>query len=245
MDQDQDQKKEGCEHYIRNCKFVSPCCEKIYNCRFCHNDAETHEINRFEIKEVICSKCNCRQSVSNQCVGCGIQFAKYYCNICNLFDDRIERNYYHCDKCGICRVAENQKFIHCDVCNTCVVNNDSIRHICRENIFHNECPICLDNLFYSVKQSCVLHCGHPIHIDCLANCIKNNKLTCSICRKIIYSGDSLKKYIEFLDAQIELYPIQEELFYNIQCNDCSFQGQAKHHPLGMKCGGCGGYNTTN
>ncbi len=34
-----------CGHYIRRCKFVSPCCQKIYTCRFCHNDNESHVMN--------------------------------------------------------------------------------------------------------------------------------------------------------------------------------------------------------
>jgi len=231
-----------CEHYIRNCKFVSPCCGKIYTCRFCHNENESHEINRFEVKEIICSKCNHKQNVSNQCINCGIKFAKYFCKTCNFFDDRIERDYYHCDKCGICRVGDGKKYVHCDSCNTCIIDNDN--HVCRTNAFHNECPICLENLFYSIRPSCILECGHPIHIECLNNCIKNNKINCSLCRKIVYKGDDLKKYIEYIDLQIQLYPIQQEIFYNIKCNDCPFNGEAKYHPYGMKCGGCGGYNTT-
>lgn len=61
---------------------------------------------------------------------------------------------------------------------------------------------------------------------------------------IVYSGDNLKQYIDYIDAQIELHPFQEELelHYDVLCNDCSFQGQSKFHPFGMKCGGCGGYN---
>ena len=74
----------NCDHYFRRCKFVSPCCQKIYTCRFCHNDNESHEINRFEVKEIVCSNCDCRQRVSNECVECGIQFAKYFCAVCNL-----------------------------------------------------------------------------------------------------------------------------------------------------------------
>jgi RING finger/CHY zinc finger protein 1 len=232
----------GCEHYFRRCKLVSPCCENIYTCRFCHNDNELHEFNRFEIREIVCSICNYRQSVSNECINCGIQFAKYFCATCNLFDDRFERNYYHCNKCGICRVANDEKYIHCDTCNTCVIDCDK-PHICRENVFQNECPVCLENLFHSVKPSCILHCGHPIHADCLVTCIKNNKVTCSLCRKIVYSGDCLKEYIEYIDSKIELYPFEEELYYDAICNDCSFQGQVKYHPFGMKCKDCGGYNT--
>ena len=51
------------------------------------------------------------------------------------------------------------------------------------------------------------------------------------------------KYIDYIDAQIELYPFHEELHYDVLCNDCSIQGQSKFHPFGMKCGSCGGYNT--
>lgn len=235
----------GCEHYFRRCKLVSPCCEKVYTCRFCHNDNESHEINRFEVKEIVCSICNCRQCVGNECISCGIQFAKYFCDICNLFDDRIERNYYHCDKCGICRVANDERYRHCDVCNTCVVDTgDSDKpHVCRENVFHSECPVCLENLFHSVKPSCILNCGHPIHVECLVASIKNNKNTCSLCRKIVYSGNELKQYIDYIDAQIVSHPFQDELHYDVLCNDCSFQGQSTFHPFGMKCGGCGGYNT--
>ena len=54
---------DNCEHYFRNFKLVSTCCNKIYICRFCHNENEDHEINRFEIKEIICCKCNILFSV--------------------------------------------------------------------------------------------------------------------------------------------------------------------------------------
>jgi Zn finger protein HypA/HybF involved in hydrogenase expression len=37
--------------------------------------------------------------------------------------------------------------------------------------------------------------------------------------------------------------MQECLRVAIRCNDCDFVGEAQAHPYGMKCGGCGGYNT--
>jgi RING finger/CHY zinc finger protein 1 len=242
MSQTERIKMNSCEHYIRNCKFVSPCCGKIYTCRFCHNENESHEINRFEVKEIVCSKCNHQQEVSNQCTNCGIEFAKYFCKTCNFFDDRAEKGYYHCDKCGICRVGENRKFVHCDICNSCVIDDKG--HICRKDAFRTPCPVCLEDLFISTRGSYILACGHPIHIDCLNECIKNNKRNCSLCRKSIYSAEDLQKINQYIDAQIMLFPFSEEISYNIKCNDCSFNGEAKFHPYGMKCGGCGGYNTT-
>ena len=29
-----------CIHYNRGCSFISPCCEKIYPCRHCHDEVE-------------------------------------------------------------------------------------------------------------------------------------------------------------------------------------------------------------
>jgi hypothetical protein len=47
-----------------------------------------------------------------------------------------------------------------------------------------------------------------------------------------------------MDAYIEQFPIQEEMTFTINCNDCAFSGEAQFHPYGMKCSGCGGYNTS-
>jgi hypothetical protein len=56
--------------------------------------------------------------------------------------------------------------------------------------------------------------------------------------------DSLQQYNEGMDALIFSAPIQEELMFVIRCNDCDFNGEVQFHPYGMKCGGCGGYNTS-
>ncbi|EXC34704.1 RING finger and CHY zinc finger domain-containing protein 1 [Morus notabilis] len=61
----------GCEHYKRRCKIRAPCCDQIFSCRHCHNEAtsslsnpkEHHEIVRHDIKQVICSICNTEQQV--------------------------------------------------------------------------------------------------------------------------------------------------------------------------------------
>jgi RING finger/CHY zinc finger protein 1 len=230
----------GCEHYVRRCRLVAPCCDNVYWCRHCHNDAEAHEMDRHAVKEVVCDECNMQQSVSNTCLGCGIQFAAYFCAVCNFFDDRIERNYYHCDKCGICRVKGGKEYVHCDNCGTCVALLD---HTCRREQFHTDCPVCLENLFHSTKQANVLPCGHTMHVHCLLNCFEQNRLSCPMCRKTMLSSDSLQQYNDGMDALICAYPIQEELVFAIKCNDCGFGGEVHFHPYGMKCGGCGGYNT--
>ena len=232
----------GCEHYVRRCRLVAPCCGKMYGCRHCHNDAEAHEMNRHAVKEVVCDKCNKRQPVSQTCCNnnCGIEFAAYFCAVCNFFDDRIERNYYHCDKCGICRVKGGSEYVHCDNCATCVA---LLNHTCKREQFHTDCPVCLENLFHSTKPANTLPCGHTMHVHCMLNCFQQNQTTCPMCRKTMLSPDRLQQYNDGMDALIYAHPIQEELMFAIKCNDCEFNGPIKYHPYGMKCGGCGGYNT--
>lgn len=231
----------SCPHYSRKCKFISPCCLKIYTCRHCHNESEDHEIDRLGIKEIICSECNFKQKVSNKCENCGINFAKYFCDICNFFDDRIEKNYYHCDKCGICRIMGSNKFFHCDFCGCCVCEDN---HKCKENMMQQDCPICLENLFFSIKKSTLLPCQHMVHVDCINLSIENDNITCPMCRKIIFEGENLKKYIESIDELVKNNPYKEDITLQIYCNDCFWKGESKYNPFGIKCGECGGYNTS-
>ena len=37
----------------------------------------------------------------------------------------------------------------------------------------------------------------------------------------------------------------ENINTQIICNDCGFKGGVRFHPIGLKCRGCGGYNTLN
>jgi RING finger/CHY zinc finger protein 1 len=238
----EDHRAVGCEHYVRRCLLVAPCCNKAYVCRHCHNDAEAHEMDRHAVKEVVCAACTVQQPVSQTCCNpnCSIHFAAYFCAVCNFFDDRVERNYYHCDKCGICRVKGENEFIHCDTCRTCV---NAVAHRCKAEQFHADCPVCLENLFHSVKPAHVPACGHPIHAHCMMSCMQQNRIGCPLCRKTMLSPDALQQYTAGMDSVIHAYPMQERLMVAIRCNDCDFVGEAQAHPYGMKCGGCGGYNT--
>jgi hypothetical protein len=40
--------------------------------------------------------------VTSNCVSCGVQFGKYFCAICRMYDD-TDKQQFHCDQCGICR----------------------------------------------------------------------------------------------------------------------------------------------
>ena len=87
-------------------------------------------------------------------------------------------------------------------------------------------------------------CGHVIHGKCLDELLKNNRISCPLCRKSMIDGDALQIIIRKTDYLIELNPIESSILTKIKCNDCDFNDKVIYHPIGLKCGGCGGYNTT-
>jgi RING finger/CHY zinc finger protein 1 len=138
-------------------------------------------------------------------------------------------------------VKGENEFVHCDTCRTCV---SASNHKCKEEQFHTDCPICMENMFYSTKPSNAIPCGHTMHVHCMHECFQRNQTSCPLCRKTMLSSETWSKYNELMDEFIHRFPIQEALTFRILCNDCGFNGDAHYHPHGMKCGGCGGYNTS-
>lgn len=246
-------KKENCGHYISGCRIIAKCCDKVFGCRLCHDDEiEDHKINRYEIEEIVCNICGIRQPISNACINndCaeyGNIFASYYCDICHLYSDNPTSEIYHCDKCKICRkcgVGEKPSdFFHCDKCGGCMNKKHENTHKCMNDALRNDCCICLESMFYSRDKTAILECGHAIHSECLTSSLQQNKYTCPLCRKTMITGDLLKIMIQSYDSMISLYPYNENVKSKISCNDCDFKGEVKFHPMGLKCGGCGGYNT--
>jgi len=48
--------------------------------------------------------------------------ARYFCSVCNFFDDSEDRDVYHCPFCNVCRRGKGlgKDFFHCMQCNSCV-----------------------------------------------------------------------------------------------------------------------------
>jgi RING finger and CHY zinc finger domain-containing protein 1 len=231
-----------CTHYDRNCLIISKCCNKVYQCRFCHDDNEDHKINRFSTEKIICKKCNIEQGISNKCINCNIEFGKYYCYICRLwFND--DKEAYHCEKCGNCRAGKKEEYIHCDKCNMCQNKDIYESHKCFYNSFELDCPICNDNLKNSIKPVVSLKCGHGIHQECLRKNITSGNLNCPLCKM---SVSDMNLVWNDLDDQIRLQPMPLQYrgySANILCNDCLKTSINKYHFLGVKCKECGSYNT--
>ena len=237
----------GCKHYKRKCKFYCDCCNEIHSCRLCHDEKyeygkNSHKLNRFEVKKIICEFCNLKQDVSNKCKQCGIKFGEYFCNICNLFDDDISKGQYHCHKCGICRVGGKENFFHCDTCNSCISINLKDNHNCLNNSFHNKCPVCFEDIFNSTNPSTIIKCGHVLHVSCFNEMLKSNSIRCPLCNK---SSIDAEKYFEYIENEINNTPMPEDLNYDVEiyCNDCNKNSITKFHIIGHKCQDCGSYNT--
>lgn len=107
----------GCAHYKRNIKVQCAACEKWYTCRLCHDMVEDHILPRKLTKHMLCMLCKHPQKASDTCTKCGESAASYYCGICKLWSDDMDKHIYHCDDCGICRVGHGleKDFFHCKV----------------------------------------------------------------------------------------------------------------------------------
>ncbi|XP_068151846.1 RING finger and CHY zinc finger domain-containing protein 1 [Drosophila tropicalis] len=234
----------GCTHYKRRAMFVTPCCSKFYKCRFCHDESESHHFDRKTLTELICSECNTRQKVQEQCEKCGVRFGKYTCLICNLFDD-ADKQQFHCHGCGICRIGGADNFFHCEVCNMCLPIQLKIDgHRCVENISRSNCPVCLGDIHTSRIPCHIPDCGHLLHKLCFDQLLASGHYTCPTCQTSLIDMTALWEY---LDAQALRMPVSlkyENQRVHIFCNDCHKTSKTKFHFIGLKCVHCGAYNTT-
>lgn len=182
-----------CKHYDKNCEILCNKCCKYYSCRICHDENENHKIDRYNIYFIKCLECDTEQISKQHCINpyCNIQFSKYYCNICNLFDNNSNKDIYHCNKCNICRIGKTENFYHCDICNGCYPINLKGNHKCIKNIVNNDCCICFEDLFHSREGVQILKCGHVIHVLCMKELIKYH-IQCPLCKDYLIDIKKLK-----------------------------------------------------
>ncbi|XP_022979906.1 E3 ubiquitin-protein ligase MIEL1-like [Cucurbita pepo subsp. pepo] len=241
----------GCQHYRRRCRIRASCCNEIYPCRHCHNEAtsvmsrpfDRHELNRFDVKQVVCAVCDTEQPVARVCTNCGVNMGEYFCEICKFFDDDIEKGQFHCEDCGICRVGGRENYFHCKKCGSCYSVNLRDNHSCIENSMQHHCPICYEFLFDTLKDVAVMKCGHTMHRECYFEMIKRDKYCCPICSK---SVTDMSKAWKQLDEEIEATVMPEEYRHKkvwILCNDCNDTTEVYFHIIGQKCCHCQSYNT--
>lgn len=233
----------GCQHYQRGCKLVSPCCDKVYSCRLCHDNNEDHILDRYSVSKIRCNTCDTLQDVSNKCITCSCNFGTYFCKICRFFDN-ADRDHYHCNKCKLCRVkdADSDTF-HCDSCNICISTKDKDTHKCID-VSGAVCPICIESLATSTKTFLLnMKCNHLIHQECLSNMFENGNYKCPICSVSLVD---MSDYNKLLDGEISrtIMPLEyTDTKVDILCNDCHIKSNTNYHIIGHKCSDCYSYNT--
>ncbi|KAK9052810.1 hypothetical protein SSX86_029440 [Deinandra increscens subsp. villosa] len=241
----------GCKHYRRRCTIRAPCCNEIFGCRHCHNEAtnmlnspsDRHDLVRYDVEQVICSVCDTEQPIARVCTNCGVNMGEYYCEICKFFDDDTDKGQFHCDDCGICRVGGRENFFHCKKCGTCYSIKLRNNHSCVENSMHHHCPICYEYLFDSLKDIIVMKCGHTMHSECYKEMIIRNKYSCPICSK---SAMDMSMIWKRMDEEIEATIMPEDYRQKkvwILCNDCNVTSEVIFHIMGQKCCHCNSYNS--
>src|SRR3989338_8201248 len=65
-----------CSHYSRQCQVIAPCCGKIYDCIYCHDETEDHQMHVDDITNIVCRQCHLRQPIGHCCQGCHICFGE-------------------------------------------------------------------------------------------------------------------------------------------------------------------------
>ncbi|XP_020202157.1 probable E3 ubiquitin-protein ligase RZFP34 [Cajanus cajan] len=242
----------GCQHYRRRCRIRAPCCNEIFDCRHCHNEAKNdinidqkhrHDIPRHQVKQVICSLCGTEQEVQKYCINCGVCMGKYFCGTCKLFDDDISKQQYHCSGCGICRTGGSENFFHCYKCGCCYSTLLKNSHPCVEGAMHHDCPVCFEYLFESRNDVTVMPCGHTMHKSCLNEMREHFQYACPLCSKSVCD---MSKVWEKFDIEIAATPMPEP-YQNkmvwILCNDCGKNSNVQFHFMAQKCPNCKSYNT--
>lgn len=213
------------------CKLVTKCCNKIYCCYNCHNRNEDHKVylNNCEIQ---CKNCTYIQKISNKCEMCDIQFAKYFCKKCNIWNNN---EMYHCDKCGNCKVGKKEDNFHCDICGLCY-SNKLRNHKCIPNIIKDDCVICLEKLKHNDLSLSRLPCGHILHTKCLNEMKRCNIKKCPKCNCSINIKKIQCKEVHNVPEEYRSWKLEN------LCNDCNAKSTISFRFDNLYCVECESVN---
>ena len=248
-------KTSECTHYQSKCQIKAPCCNIYYSCRLCHDEnyefkkgCQVTRMDRYNVKQIRCKNCEHEQDPRENCEKCSTKFARYFCSVCNLYEDNKKKNIYHCSECGICRIGIKEDVIHCKKCDSCIPKDNYSAHYCKKSDRDEQCAVCLEDFFYNRKPKTFFgQCMHPIHNDCLMGMLKANSINCPVCGRS-YSKES-DDQIEYIDMMVEetkdFFNVDGKAIYDdilcLNCMEKTFKVQYNYY--GMKCSSCGSYNT--
>ncbi|KOM41920.1 hypothetical protein LR48_Vigan04g211800 [Vigna angularis] len=259
----------GCQHYRRRCRIRAPCCNEIFNCRHCHNEAKNninieqkhrHDIPRHQVKQVICSLCETEQEVSLDFL------AIFQYNLPQWFSKTVLSVVFVWASTSVGRVSslmmmylrsniiavavefaelEDVKMSSTatNVVSCCYPTQMKNSHPCVEGAMHHDCPVCFEYLFESVNDVLVLPCGHTIHKSCLNEMREHFQYACPLCSKSVCD---MSMIWEKFDMEIAATPMPEAYRNKmiwILCNDCTKTSHVQYHLVAQKCLNCKSYNT--
>lgn len=233
-----------CNHYERQVRIIAPCCEQVFGCRLCHDEASEHKIDRFAIRSMVCMHCNTTMPVgalcsNSKCAKYNQPLSKFYCDICHVFtSDEI----YHCDDCGMCRVGNSADFRHCSKCRACIGTSGFESHTCIEGMMESNCPICQEWLATSRDPIGWMKCGHAIHVECGRRYSEMN-YTCPICSRTISDTSELFSQMEQYVNSIVIPSEFQGMLADIICRDCQGQTTTTFHVVYHQCTLCQSFNT--
>ncbi|WZZ18235.1 hypothetical protein YC2023_111324 [Brassica napus] len=137
----------GCEHYKRRCKIRAPCCNLIFPCRHCHNDAanalpdpkERHDLVRQNVKQVICSVCEAEQELKSARTAASV-WENTFATSANSLTTRPQKNNFIVTTVGFVELVGVTISFIAKAVMWCVKNASCLHHMCsyREhtNLFH-------------------------------------------------------------------------------------------------------------
>ncbi|KAI7824198.1 zinc-ribbon-domain-containing protein [Kickxella alabastrina] len=233
----------GCSHYQLKAKLLAPCCDSWVSCRFCHDEVNSHAMDRFSVNEMKCMLCQEEQPIAQDCRKCKQQMGCYYCHKCRLIDDGPGKSIFHCDQCGICLSGEKSKFYHCHICEACVAVEARSNHGCAEKKLHCDCPVCGEHIFGSNKAIVQTKCQHMMHEECLQK-YSEHSFKCPICSASICDTRLFFKSIEDYMKACTMPREYKDMKSQIHCNDCRQRSVAQYHFVYHKCSLCRSYNTS-
>uniref|UniRef100_A0A0D2ZS72 CHY-type domain-containing protein n=1 Tax=Brassica oleracea var. oleracea TaxID=109376 RepID=A0A0D2ZS72_BRAOL len=244
----------GCSHYRRRCKIRAPCCDEVFDCRHCHNEAKDslqteqllrHDLPRHDVSKVICSLCGTEQDVQQNCSTCGVCMGKYFCSKCKFFDDDLSKKQYHCDDCGICRLSEYLHSQCFDIPQNCFdkyyTTTFALGVLKTLNIKKKTSSIAKDVDVATPKFWRTSTGVWKAHCITIARFVL--RYTCPLCSKSICDMSSVWKKLDEEVAAYKIPKVYEDKMVWILCNDCGSNTDVRFHLIAHKCSSCGSYNT--
>jgi len=255
----------GCSHYQRGLKLWASCCQKLYTCTRCHDEAVGHS-HQMDVssKQAWCMNCSMFQAnPGSKCANCDSLFGTYSCRSCGIWECNPNVHVYHCPYCDVCRVGSGlgEDFFHCMRCNACV-STKMRYHKCVEGTLDRECPVCCETLFSTTRPVHYVRCGHLIHRDCFQKYLAHD-YRCASCRYSMVDMSSTWRKLEQLIASqgnnvFAAQQLQSPASHSAKtrCNDCGKNSVPAEGPVGQfvscglvtlkvgeQCQSCGSFNT--